>query len=352
MGQPNVYVPISADALKRKIELLHAHFGSQRSKQWFDSETFRGLARLRGMECRAIGALRGSVLCAETCADVGAPEKNEGYMTNHALYLDLLKKCLTGYIYPQSSNLELYAQPSWRPRATLRNMVIGAINKRGYKIFKVVPFDAKARENGTDWPSICYSMVGLKRLDNLQVCIEKVLKEGVPGDLIETGVWRGGSCILMRAVLKLHQISDRQVWVADSFEGLPTPSHDADKNYTDLSDDPYLKVSMEDVQSNFGRFGLLDEQVRFLKGWFKDTLEAAPIKQLAVLRLDGDLYESTMDVLKALYHKVSKGGFVIIDDYHSWQTCKRAVDEFRTQMGISNSIEEIDGMAVFWRKSA
>src|SRR5262245_44278363 len=140
-------------------------------------------------------------------------------MTNESLYLDLLKKCLTGYIYPQSSNLELRAQSGWRPQTLLRNMVIGALGKRGYKLLKVVPFDAEARENGTDWPSICYSMVGLKRLDNLQACIEKALQERVPGDFIETGVWRGGSCILMRAVLKLHQISDRKVWLADSFEG-------------------------------------------------------------------------------------------------------------------------------------
>ena len=273
-------------------------------------------------------------------------------ITNDALYLDLLKKCLTGYIYPQSSNLELHAQATWHPQSLLRSVVVNILNKRGYKLFKVLPFDAKARENGTDWPSICYSMVGLKRLDNLQACIEKALQDGVPGDFIETGVWRGGSCILMRAVLQIHQVSDRSVWVADSFEGLPPPSHEADRKYVDLSDDPYLKVSLEDVQSNFRRFGLLDEQVKFLKGWFKDTLGAAPIKQLAVLRLDGDLYESTMDVLNALYHKVSKGGFVIVDDYHSWQTCKRAVDEFRARMGIRDSIEEIDGMAVFWRKSA
>lgn len=271
--------------------------------------------------------------------------------TDQALYLDLLKKCLTGYIYPQSSNLELHAQPGWRPQALLKNMVIGALNKRGYKVFKVMPFDAKARENGTDWPSICYSMVGLKRLDNLQDCIEKVLQEGVSGDFIETGVWRGGSCILMRAVLKMYQVRDRTVWLADSFEGLPPPTNDADMNYADLSDDPYLKVSLEDVQSNFRKFGLLDEQVKFLKGWFKDTLGAAPVGQIAVLRLDGDMYKSTMDVLNALYSKVSKGGFIIVDDYHSWQTCKRAVDEFRTRLGIHDSIEEIDGMAVFWRKS-
>ena len=98
--------------------------------------------------------------------------------------------------------------------------MIWTLKKRGYKLFKVMPFDAEARENGTDWPSICYSMIGLKRLDNLQACIEKVLQDDVPGDFIETGVWRGGACILMRALLKLHCVSNRIVWLADSFEGL------------------------------------------------------------------------------------------------------------------------------------
>jgi len=272
-------------------------------------------------------------------------------MTSQTLYLDLLKKCLTGYIYPQSSDLELHVQPGRQPRTLLRNMIVRTLNSSGYKLFKVMPFDAKARENGTDWPSICYSMAGLKRLDNLQACIERALQDGVPGDFIETGVWRGGACIFMRAVLEVHQVRDRSVWLADSFEGLPAPSVDADKHYVDLSENPYLAVSLEDVKSNFGRFGLLNEQVKFLKGWFKDTLGTAPIKQLAILRLDGDMYESTMDALNALYQKVSNGGFVIVDDYHSWQTCKRAVDEFRAQKGIHDPIEEIDGMAIFWRKS-
>jgi O-methyltransferase len=267
------------------------------------------------------------------------------------LYLDLFKKCLTGYLYPESSHVEIYALPGLHPRAIVRRIVVKLLNSKGYKIHKVMPFDPKARETGIDWPSLCYSMVGLKRLDNLQACVETAIREEVPGDLIETGVWRGGACILMRAILKVHNVTDRLVWVADSFEGLPSPSHESDMDY-DLSRHPYLAVSLEEVRENFQRFGLLDEQTSFLKGWFKDTLPIAPIDRLAVLRLDGDLYESTMDVLSTLYHKVSAGGFIIVDDYHQFPNCKLAVEDFRSRMDIRDSIEEIDGSGVFWRKSA
>lgn len=268
-------------------------------------------------------------------------------MTDRELYLDLLKRCLTGSLYPESSNQEVHPDQNL---PAIKRRLFTFLNKRGYKIFKTVPFDAKARELGKDWPSIGYSMVGLKRLDNLQFCVESVLNEGVPGDLLEAGVWRGGSCIFMRAILKLQGVTDRTVWVADSFEGLPAPSHEADRDY-DLSGFTALAVSEAEVAAAFEKFGLLDDQVKFLKGWFKDTLPSAPVAQLAVLRMDGDLYESTMDILNALYHKVSPGGWVIVDDYHLLAPCKQAVHDFRERTGVADPIQEIDGTGVFWKKS-
>jgi O-methyltransferase len=267
---------------------------------------------------------------------------------DQSLYLDLLKRCLTGYLYPESSNQEVRPDRSMR---LSRRVLFRALNKRGYKILRSKPFDAESRTLGKDWPSIGYSMVGLKRLDNLQFCVESVLNEKVPGDLLEAGVWRGGSCILMRAVLKLHQVTDRAVWVADSFEGLPAPTLDADRGY-DLSGVSQLAISQAEVQEAFRRFDLLDSQVKFLKGWFRDTLPNAPVSRLAILRADGDLYESTIDVLNALYHKVSTGGYIIVDDYHLLPPCKQAVSDFRNRAGIADPIQEIDGTGVFWRKSS
>jgi O-methyltransferase len=174
------------------------------------------------------------------------------------LYLDLMTRCLTDWIYD------------------------GA--------------DERARAEGRDWPARAHTMIGFKRLANLRMCVETVLQDDVPGDLIETGVWRGGATIFMRAILKAACVTNRIVWVADSFAGLPPPDtenypHDAGIT---LHRFPQLAVSLERVQENFRRYGLLVDRVRFLKGWFRDTLPSAPIERLAVLRLDGNLYESTI----------------------------------------------------------
>jgi O-methyltransferase len=122
---------------------------------------------------------------------------------------------------------------------------------------------------------------------------------------------------------------------------------DAEYNLTDYSE---LAVSVEKVRENFARYGLLDDHVRFLVGWFHETLPSAPISQLAVLRLDGDLYQSTMDALDALYSKVSVGGYVIVDDYGVVDACKEAVDDFRAAHDIKEPVVPIDWTGVYWRR--
>jgi O-methyltransferase len=246
--------------------------------------------------------------------------------TLRGLYLDLMRDCLTGMIYDDPP-LE------WKGDG-------------------VRPFDPKARELGMDWPARAHSMIGQKRMLQLQRAAESVLEGGIPGDFIETGVWRGGACILLRAVLKAHGVTDRRVWLADSFAGLPPPDpehYPADRGDT-LYTYPALAVTLETVRENFTRYGLLDDQVAFLKGWFRDTLPKAPIDRLAILRLDGDLYESTMQPLLALYDKVSEGGFIIVDDYNIFANCRAAVTDFRKSRGILDRMHDIDGSAVFWQR--
>ncbi|MGI0534851.1 TylF/MycF family methyltransferase [Bacillus pfraonensis] len=211
--------------------------------------------------------------------------------------------------------------------------------------------DPEKKRMGEIWPKFAHSMIGRMRMDNLQMCMETVLKENIEGDFIETGVWRGGACMFMRGFLKAYGIEDRKVWLADSFQGLPAPNtinYPKDKGDVLYTVD-YLRVSLEEVQNNFRKYDLLDENVKFLKGWFKDTLPAAPIEKLAILRLDGDLYESTMDSLINLYDKVSKGGFIIIDDY-ILLTCEPAVTDFRRERNIKEPLIRIDNHAVYWRK--
>ena len=214
-------------------------------------------------------------------------------------------------------------------------------------------FDRAQRTEGKDWPSRALSMIGARRMLQLQRAAEFVIERGVPGDFVETGVWRGGACILMRAVLAAYGVPDRIVWVADSFRGLPEP--DAIQYPKDAGNMLHvfdqLAVSAEAVRANFERYGLLDGQVRFLEGWFRDTLPSAPIVRLAILRLDGDLYESTMDALNALYDKVSPGGIVIIDDYGILESCRAAVTDFRRDRGVTEAIYRIDDSGVHWQRS-
>ena len=244
------------------------------------------------------------------------------------MYLDLLKRCLVGTIYED--------QPTWSPP-------IG-----GYSTHQYIP---KLRELGRDHPSQAHSMIGLRRMNNLQACIETVLADRVSGDLMETGVWRGGAVIFMRGVLKAHGVTDRLVWAADSFAGLPAP--DLETYPVDAAWDVHAggaSVSLQTVQRNFERYSLLDHQVRFLPGWFKDTLPGAPISRLAVLRLDGDLYQSTWEALTYLYPKVSPGGFVIVDDY-DLETCRQATQDYRSTYHVIEPVIDIDGNGVYWRKS-
>jgi O-methyltransferase len=203
-----------------------------------------------------------------------------------------------------------------------------------------------------NYTELAHTMVGRKRLDNVQYCIEEILKSRIPGDLIETGIWRGGTTIFMRGVLAAYGITDRRVWAADSFQGVPPPTHPEDAGY-DISAKllPVLAVGVQEVRELFQRYGLLDEQTVFLEGWFKDTLGKAPIETLAMLRLDGDLYESTMDALNPLYGRVARGGFIIVDDYLSVPQCARAIADFRATHGIADPIRKIDDMSVYWRKS-
>ena len=271
--------------------------------------------------------------------------------TPEHLYLDLLKKTLSFSLWPEPP-LPIatfnYARPAWkRGVLTVAMRLAGAV---GLEIVKPARATAAEREEGTNWPSYADTMIGLRRLDNLQDCIESVLRDQVPGDLIETGVWRGGACIFMRGVLRAHGVDDRRVYVADSFQGLPAPN--AEKYPHDVGDlhhlHRFLAVSEEQVRKNFERYGLLDDRVVFLKGWFRDTLPNAAIRALSVLRLDGDMYESTMDALNALYPKLSPGGYCIIDDY-VLPNCRKAIDEYRAAHGIVEPIHTIDPISCYWR---
>ncbi len=212
---------------------------------------------------------------------------------------------------------------------------------------KVEGYKPEYREQGWDWPSKAPSMIGTLRMENVRAECERVIAENVPGDFVETGVWRGGAAIMMRAVLAAHDIRDRKVIAADSFGGFPAQTG-ADTNFT-VGGVADFAVTLEEVKANFARYRLLDDRTVFLKGLFKDTLPSAPVESIAVLRLDGDLYESTRDGL-ALYDKLSRGGTLIADDYFLFEGQRKAIDEFRDARGIADPIVRIDHFGGYWIK--
>ena len=296
------------------------------------------------------------------------------------MYIDLMKRCVANILYED--------QPT-----SFYDGERGAQAASEFNLYR--------RVAGQDMPTAAHTMIGMHRLDNIRHCFEDVLAKKVPGDFAETGSYRGGGTIFMRALLKAWGVTDRRVFVCDAFvpmeadlpprmffpllraiasvpgksnrrwlykilERMPqkhrafplceNPSHDwIETVFWTLRHPETIGVgdttSRAHVESRFARYGLLDEQVVILEGFFADTLPNAPIEKLAVLRLDGDTYESTRDAIQLLYPKLSAGGYCIVDDYHAFDDCKRAIEEYRQQHGIQEPIQEIDNMGVFWQKA-
>ena len=265
------------------------------------------------------------------------------------LYLDLLKACLT----------RSWMEERYRPIPAgqgVRRAALSAVQRlagtRGLElVHQYRPAEEVPDVGSQTHPPTAETMIGRRRLDNIQHCVDDVIAQGVPGDLLEAGVWRGGAVIFMRALLEARGDGERLVWAADSFRGLPRPSED----YRAVAGDDHWKaselaVSLAEVQANFRLYGLVHDRVRFLEGWFADTLPTAPIERLAVLRLDGDMYQSTMDVLTSLYPKLSPGGYLIVDDYGAIEQCRRAAHDYRDEHGITEPIQTVDWTGVYWKR--
>ena len=238
-------------------------------------------------------------------------------------YLDLLKLALCDLVGPSTTSVGAM------PDGTVMSREL-----RGEA--------RKMRTAGLDWPLQGLTMVGLDRLDDLQRCVESVVADGIEGDLIEAGSWRGGASILMRATLDTLGES-RTVWVADSFAGFPADSS--------LEDYDFLAAPLEEVQASFERLGVA-EGVRFVPGFFEATLPPLAGERWAIVRLDADTYEPTRVALRSLYPGLAPGGYLVLDDYGSFPECRRAVDEFRAEHGITEPIERIDPTGVRWRRES
>jgi hypothetical protein len=270
-------------------------------------------------------------------------------------YLDLLKKALVNLIYPEHELrlFRLAEQPLGADHVTNDRLL------RDLRYSDAATFEeiVRAKLDGSNFRHLVtrysHTMVGLSRLSHLQWCAEQLFAAGVEGDFLEAGVCQGGASIFMRALQVAYDQPHRAMWVADSFQGLPLPTAEEDAGL-DFSESrlPWLAASLQAVQDNFRTYDLLSDEVHFIEGWFSETLPHVPVERLALLRVDADLYESTRDVLTALYDKVVPGGFVVIDDYHAFRACRHAVDEFRAARNVTSPLRRIDWTAVYWQKTA
>lgn len=266
----------------------------------------------------------------------------------NAEYLDLMKRMLTRYQFEPSPQYVRIREGSTKRSAA---RILDTVARRiGLALVEVLPnTDWKLRELGQDWPQEAETMIGLARLNQLEDAIHEILINDVEGDFVEAGIWRGGATIFMAACLSTHKITDRRIFAADSFQGLPRPSEEFPIDSGDTHHEvEFLRVSKAQVLQNFSRYGVPIDQVVFVEGWFEDTLEHIPTMSIALLRLDGDMYSSTIQTLNALYDRMSPGGIVIVDDY-SLIGAHTAVHDFLKSRDMRVEIREIDGSGAYWR---
>jgi len=263
-----------------------------------------------------------------------------------AKYLDLVELSLTGSLLPPSARGECHPErPLQLPRGKkITDRVVGtcyAVNTGDFSVHR--------RLIGRDWPAHGVTMVGHARLHNVRHCLERVVAANVPGDFVELGVWRGGASIYARAVLNVLGQRERSVRLFDAFGRIP--------GYGPATE--FLAVTQQDVVSNFETYGL-EEGVHYHAGLFNDTLPRFYHEykdhyqaRIAVLRIDGNFYESYQDALYYMWEFVPVGGFVIFDDYvegkhspwlgHFWSEFKRA-------HGLREQLLAIDWTSSFFQK--
>lgn len=216
---------------------------------------------------------------------------------------------------------------------------------------KAYQLDQKQREAGQDWSLFALTMTGRIRVKTIQLLLEEIIQNNIKGDIIETGVWRGGTSIFMRGVLDAYQQHQRKSYVCDSFSGLPPSEYKADADIK-WDHSPYLEISVDQVTENFITAGIYSQNIIFVKGFFSNTMPqlATMTTTFSLLRLDGDMYESTVDVLYHLYDKLSIGGYVFIDDWSILPT-QRACLDFMKVHNFKPQVITPDPVAGYWKKT-
>jgi O-methyltransferase len=198
-----------------------------------------------------------------------------------------------------------------------------------------------------------FTMTSAERIFALRQAVMHVVEHGIPGDIVECGVWKGGSMMAVARTLKELRATERNLHLFDTFDGMPTPGEE-DVNLSDESAAALMSQSdkesgvvwaygaLEEVKRNLLSTGYPAERISFVKGKVEETIPMNAPAQIALLRLDTDWYESTYHELVHLYPRLSPGGVLIIDDYGHWKGARRAVDAYISEQKLRLLLNRID----------
>jgi O-methyltransferase len=198
-----------------------------------------------------------------------------------------------------------------------------------------------------------FTMVTSKNLASLYNLVQKANRLELAGDIVECGVWNGGSSAVVAAAQQDdHKLAaPRTMWLFDSFQGLPPPGAKDDVEEQVSYFEGWCKGDQFKVEQAFATLGVPMDNVNIVQGWFDQTLQTAPIDQIAILHVDADWYDSVKLVLDTFYGRVVGGGFVVLDDYGHWKGCERAVADYFAEHGISGVvIKQTDHGGAYFQK--
>ncbi|XWV24486.1 macrocin o-methyltransferase [Tupanvirus deep ocean] len=199
-----------------------------------------------------------------------------------------------------------------------------------------------------DLPNV-YSMCDTNKINQTKYLLENIIKNGIAGAIVETGVWKGGMGMWMKCIIKYHNDS-RDIWLFDTFSYFPNSQYPTDAGIHNITNILFENMpTPEDVKYNFKKMGLLDDKIHIVPGKFNNTLPFVDPGEIAILRLDSDYYDSTLYVLELYYWKITSGGCVIVDDYNNIHVgCKKAIDDFRSKYNITNPIYDVHNESIYW----
>lgn len=237
---------------------------------------------------------------------------------------------------------------------SLTKVIKKCVRSAGFEIRRYMPADFDTADQEVIRKVQPYTMTSLERIYALCHAVRYVVKNGIPGDMVECGVWRGGSMMAVAYTLMAMGDTTRNLYLFDTYEGMTEPSEkDINRNgrparlkwqtrQTQNGINHWCYASLEDVKQNMSLTGYPAERIHYVKGKVEETLPHPDIETIAVLRLDTDWYESTRAEMVHLFPRLTPGGILLLDDYGNWQGARQAVDEYLEENRVKLYLSRID----------